>query len=97
MTVTAEQILLYVQLGLLFASIPLSTVAAYGFRGTPWGRVIVLLPPMEVAFAVATGLLLADVEGGWLVVQTVAYGVAVSLVGLLALRLVRVARGGVKT
>lgn len=97
MSVTAEQILLYVQAGLLFASIPLSTIAAYGFRGTPWGRVLAVLPPMEVAFALATGLLIADVEGAWLVVQTAAYGVAVVLVGLLAVRLARISTRGVRT
>lgn len=97
MSVGVEQVLLYVQAGLLFASLPLSTVAAYGFRGTPWGRVLAVLPPMELAFVVGTGLLLAEVDAGpWLVVQTVAYGVAISLVGLLAFRLARLARGGVQ-
>lgn len=97
MSVDVTQVLLYAQAGLLFASIPLSAIAAYGFRGTPWGRVLVLLPPMELAFAVGTGLLLAEVESGpWLVVQTVAYGVAVAFVAVLAFRLARIASGGVK-
>lgn len=92
-----REVLLYLQVGFLFASLPLSLVAAYGFRGTPWGRVVQVLPPMELAFAIATGLLIAEVDGPWMVVQTGAYGVAVILVGVLAVRLARITTGGVRS
>lgn len=97
MSVTVPDVLLFLQLGLLFAALPLSIIAAYGFRGTPWGRVVRLLPPMEATFVVATGLLLADVDGSLLVVQTIAYGMGVATVAVLAIRLTRMVTGGVRT
>lgn len=97
MSVTVPDVLLFLQLGLLFAALPLSVIAAYGFRGTPWGRVVRLLPAMEVFFVVATGLLLADIDGSLLVVQTIAYVMAVATIAVLAIRLTRIVTGGVRT
>lgn len=98
---TVLGVLLYLQAGFMFAALPLSVVAAYGFRGTPWGRVLAPLPVMEVAFAVGTGITILnggapEGDGALVVVQTAAYGVGVVAVSLVAFRLGRIATGGVR-
>lgn len=89
--------LLYIQAGLMFASLPLSLLAAYGYRGTPWGRVLSPLPVMEVAFSVGLGIAILGGGGDWLVVQTVVYSVGVVAVSLASFRLARILTGGVRT
>lgn len=93
---TALGVMLYVQAGFMFAALPLSLLAAYGFRGTPWGRVLSPLPVMEVAFGVGIGVELLG-SGGWLFLQVAAYGVGVVSVSVIAFRLARIASGGART
>lgn len=93
---TVLAVLVYVQAALVFVAFPLSLIAAYGFRGTPWGRVLVPLPVMEVAFGVGLGVRLLDAGGDWLYLQVVAYGVGVVAITVIAYRLSRVAAGGVR-
>ncbi|MXR19525.1 hypothetical protein [Halobacterium bonnevillei] len=90
-------VLVYVQAGFMFAALPLSLLAAYGFRGTPWGRVLSPLPVMEVAFSIGLGIGILGGSGDWLLVQAGAYGVGVVAVSLLSFRLARLATGGVRT
>lgn len=90
-------VLLYIQAGFMFAALPLSLFAAYGFRGTPWGRVLTPLPVMEVAFSVGLGISILDGGGDWLLVQAVAYGIGVLAVSLISFHLARLATGGVRT
>lgn len=89
-------VLLYLQAGFIFAALPLSVVAAYGFRGTPWGRVLAPLPVMEVAFAAGLAIAILEGEGDWLIVQMISYGIGVVAVSLIAFRLARIATGGVR-
>lgn len=96
MTETVLAVLLYVQAALVFVALPLSVVAAYGCRGTPWGGVLAPLPVMEVAFGVALGVGLLDAGDAWPYVELVAYGVGVLAVSLAAFRLARIASGGVR-
>lgn len=90
-------VLLYVQAGCMFAALPLSLLAAYGYRGTPWGRVLSPLPVMEVAFSVGLGITILGGGGDWLVVQSVVYSVGVVAVSLVSFRLARLLTGGVRT
>ncbi|MFB6270091.1 MAG: hypothetical protein ABEH83_09115 [Halobacterium sp.] len=89
-------VLMYVQAALVFVALPLSLIAAYGFWGTPWGRVLAPLPVMEVAFGVGLGVSLLDAGGVWLYVQVVAYGTGVVAIAAAAYHLARIATGGVR-
>lgn len=93
----ALDVLTFVQAALLFAGLPLSLIAAYGFRGTPWGRVLVPLPVVELAFGVGLGFgLVGANEGALAVVRAVCFAVGVLGVVLLTFRLSRIASGGVR-
>jgi hypothetical protein len=94
--VNVFDVLLYLQAGFMFAALPLSLIAAYGFRGTPWGRVLAPLPVMELAFAAALAITILGGSGDWLVVEMVAYGVGVVSVSLVAFRLARIVSGGAR-
>lgn len=91
------EVLTFVQAAFLFASLPLSVLAAYGFRGTPWGRVLVPLPIVELSFAVGLGVGLIDAMKGPLALFRVAcFAVGVLGVALITYRLASIASGGVR-
>lgn len=94
---TTLSILEYLQAAFVLTALPLSAIAAYGFRGTPWGRVLIPLPVMDVAFGVGLGIGLLDFGGDWLYLQAVAFGVGVVAVSVTAFRLARLASGGART
>lgn len=76
-----EQILLVAEIALLSAAMPLSVVAALGFRGSPFGKVVVPLPFIVLGFLLADASLLLYGDGGHPVVYypiaTVAVFVAI--------------------
>jgi hypothetical protein len=93
----ALEVLTFVQAALLFAALPLSVLAAYGFHGTPWGRVLSPLPVVELTFAVGLGIGLVDANAGALaLLRAVCFAVGVLGVALITFRLSRIARGGVQ-
>lgn len=91
------EFLSFVQAAMLFAALPLSIVAAYGFRGTPWGRVLSPLPVVELMFAIGLGIGVVDAnEGSLAVLRAGCFVVAVLGVALISFRLSRIATGGVQ-
>lgn len=52
-----EDLLLVVELLVLASAVPLAAIAALGFRGSPFGKVVVPLPFVVVAFLLADGSL----------------------------------------
>jgi hypothetical protein len=97
MTDFVLELLLFIQTAFLFASVPLSTIAAYGFRGTPWGRVLLPLPLVEVSLAAGIGIGLLDaVHGPLALFRAGCFAVGVLGVALITFRLARVATGGVR-
>lgn len=91
------EVLTYVQAAFLFTALPLSVIAAYGFRGTPWGRVLTPLPVIELSFAIGLGIGLIDaMEGPLASVRAVCFAIGVIGVALIAFRLSRIASGGVR-
>ncbi len=58
-----EQILLVGEIALLSAAMPLAVVAALGFRGSPFGKVVVPLPFIVLGFLLADASLLLSGNG----------------------------------
>lgn len=95
MTASTIELLAFVQTILLSIALPLSTIAAYGSRGTQWGAVVAPLPVIEVSFIIGIAISLLDYDTGTLVlVQAVVFGIGVVATSLAAIRLVKLAIGG---
>lgn len=75
-----ERVLLLVNVVLLAASVPVTLIAYYGFRGTPWGRVIKWFPLVAVGYLVTQCLILLEYDSA----LTFAVGVGGLVVGVLA-------------
>lgn len=93
----ALHVFTFVQAAILFAALPLSVIAAYGFRGTPWGRVLTPLPVVELSFAIGLGIGLIDgFDGTLALVRAACFAVGVLGVTVITFRLSRIASGGVR-
>jgi hypothetical protein len=83
-----EETLLLVDVILLAARLPLSVVAVLGYRGSPWGHVLLPFPFITGGYLVTQGLTLSHLEGPasfWTGLGTLV--VAVAATALLAVRL----------
>lgn len=98
MTATLIDVIVYVVVLVLASTIPLSLIAAQGTRGTRWGRILVLLPLIEVSFIVAlsVSLLGYDIEP-YVYLQIGAFLVGVLATTAFAIRLTRLVNGGGKS
>lgn len=97
MTATTIELLAFVQTIILSIALPLSTIAAYGSRGTEWGGVVAPLPAIEVSFITGIAMGLLDYDTGQLVlVQAVVFGVGVVGTTIVAIRLMKLSTGGTR-
>lgn len=97
MSATTLEVLALVQTLLMAAALPLSTIAAYGFRDTPWGAVLRPLPVIELSFIVGIAMSLLEYDTGrLLLVQALVFGVGVLGTMVASIHLARIARGGVR-
>lgn len=83
-----EETLLLVNVVLLAATLPISFVAVVGYRGSPWGHVLLPLPFITAGYLLTQGLTLSHLEGP--VTFWVGFGslvVAVVATAVLAVRL----------
>lgn len=97
MSASTLEIFAFLQTLLMAAALPLSTIAAYGFRGTPWGGVLLPLPLIEASFIVGIAMSLLQYDtGSLLLVQALVFGVGVVGTTVSSFRLARIAWGGVR-
>lgn len=75
-----EEALLILNVVLLAAAVPLTLIAYFGFRGTPWGRVIKWFPLVAVGYLVTQGLILLEYDSA----LTFAVGLGGLVVGVTA-------------
>lgn len=77
--VAASNVFVFATVIMLSIALPLSVIAAYGFRNAPFGSMLKPLPLMIAAFILlnAVFLLEVDISGvGYLALSTVAVGAA---------------------
>lgn len=58
-----EEALLVVNVVFLAATVPFSLIAYYGYRNTPWGRVIKWFPLVAGGYLLTQGIVLAEFQG----------------------------------
>lgn len=91
----AVALLRSVQVGALAVAVAFAAIAARGYRGTPWGRVLApLVPALAVFFAVVVWGLVGISERWFEVTAALLWTGAVAAVLLTSVRLVRMAAGG---
>lgn len=89
-----DDALLLLNVVFLSATLPLSVIAVIGYRGTPWGQVVLFLPFISVGYVVTQGLALSPLEGpGPFYVGLFTLVVAVVATALLAYRLATLLTG----
>jgi|GEM_PF-5468618 len=88
-------VIVYAVVLVLAATVPVSLIAARGTRGTRWGRILRLLPLIEVSFlfALSMSLLRYDVEP-YVPLQLGGFLVGVLCSAAFAFRLTRLVSGG---
>lgn len=97
MTASTIELLAFVQTIILSIALPLSTIAAYGSRGTQWGGVVAPLPVIELSFIIGIAMGLLDYDTGTLLlVQAVVFSVGVVGTTIVAIRLMKLATGGIR-
>lgn len=97
MSASALEVLAFTQTLLMASALPLSVIAAYGFRGTPWGGVLVPLPFVELSFIIGIAMSLLEYDTGQLLlVQALVFAVGVVGTTIASFRLAKIAWGGVR-
>lgn len=91
---TAVELLNAVNLAALAVALPLSVIAAHGYRGTPWGRVLFPLPAVTFAFLVwAMANTVSIPEATVASVAAVTWGIGTVGIVVAAVRAFRVLTG----
>lgn len=78
------------QVAVLSATAPLSIIAAYGYRDTPFGRVLAALVPISVLYAAFAAIRVVRGGSQWDAVHLVVGSAALALVGYAVFELVTV-------
>lgn len=95
MTAPLIDVIVYAVVLVLASTIPMSLIAARGTRGTRWGRIMVLLPIIELSFVVALSMSLLRYDvAPYVYVQIGAFLVGVLATAVFAFRLAGLVTGG---